>query len=104
MVGPPGSGKTRLALEAGSRSVGGFGDGVWFVSLSAVSDPTQVASAVATTFGIRPGATDRMTALLVDHLDAAGRAGEIIDDSTESVKTNAKRVANVVGFDAAVYF
>ncbi len=34
--------------------------------------------------------------------DAAGRAGEIIDDSTESVKTNAKRVANVVGFGSSL--
>jgi len=34
--------------------------------------------------------------------DAAGRAGEMFDDARETVGTNAKRVANVVGFGSSL--
>jgi predicted ATPase len=39
LTGPGGSGKTRLALQAGAESVEQYRDGVWFVSLAAIHDP-----------------------------------------------------------------
>jgi predicted ATPase len=54
IVGPGGAGKTRLALEAASAVVGGFGDGVWFIDLAAVSDAELVAVSVAEVMGVRP--------------------------------------------------
>jgi len=49
LVGPGGSGKTRLALEAAARLVdaGSFGDGVFFVPLAALTDSADVAAAIA---------------------------------------------------------
>jgi predicted ATPase/DNA-binding CsgD family transcriptional regulator len=47
LTGIGGCGKTRLALEVASGLVGDFDQGVFFVDLSAVSDPTLVGQAVA---------------------------------------------------------
>jgi len=42
LVGPGGSGKTRLALHVASELVGAFAQGVWLVALGGVSDPALV--------------------------------------------------------------
>jgi predicted ATPase/DNA-binding CsgD family transcriptional regulator len=53
VIGPGGSGKTRLAGEVVRQVAGRFADGVWLAELAAVRDPAQVAAAVATALGIR---------------------------------------------------
>jgi predicted ATPase/class 3 adenylate cyclase len=53
LTGPGGTGKTRLALQAAGELVERFADGVWFVGLAAISDPTLVASAIAGVLGLR---------------------------------------------------
>ena len=45
LTGTGGTGKTRLALEAGARVVGRFPDGVWLAELAGVADPGLVARA-----------------------------------------------------------
>src|SRR5262249_43350766 len=52
VTGLGGAGKTRLALELASRKTGVWRDGVWFVDLTALSDPELVASAVVTTLSV----------------------------------------------------
>ena len=47
LVGPGGVGKTRLAIEAAGRVAGDFTDGARFVALAAVSEPRDLASAIA---------------------------------------------------------
>ena len=49
LIGPPGVGKTRLAIGAGSNLLDDFGDGVYLVELASVSDPSLVAASVAQT-------------------------------------------------------
>jgi non-specific serine/threonine protein kinase len=58
VIGPGGSGKTRLAGEVARRVAGRFADGVWLVELAAVRDPAQVPAAVSASLGVRdlPGA------------------------------------------------
>ena len=41
LTGPGGTGKTRLALEAASRLLDRFPNGVFFVDLSPLTDPTS---------------------------------------------------------------
>jgi predicted ATPase/class 3 adenylate cyclase len=53
LVGPGGTGKTRLALQAAAELLGDFRDGVFFVSLAPVTDPALVQSAIATALGLR---------------------------------------------------
>ena len=48
LVGAGGVGKTRCAVEVASQVHDGSGDGVWFVALAPLTDPTLVTAAIAT--------------------------------------------------------
>src|SRR5688500_7975264 len=52
VVGPPGCGKTRLAIEVASGLIGRFADGARLVELSSVADPAHVVSAIALALGV----------------------------------------------------
>ena len=51
VTGVAGCGKTRVAVEAARAVVHDFPDGVWFVDLTAVSDPDLVVDVVVSTIG-----------------------------------------------------
>ena len=51
-VGPPGVGKTRLAIQVASSLLDEFGNGVYFVSLAPVNDSNMVAEAIAQALGV----------------------------------------------------
>ncbi len=53
LVGSGGTGKTRLALQAAAYGLDSFPDGVWFVDLASISDPSFVPQAVATALELR---------------------------------------------------
>jgi predicted ATPase/DNA-binding SARP family transcriptional activator len=53
LTGTGGTGKTRLALEAGARAAGRFTDGVWLTELAGISDPGLVAAQVMGALGVR---------------------------------------------------
>ncbi|HEX2185327.1 MAG TPA: AAA family ATPase, partial [Chloroflexota bacterium] len=53
LTGPPGTGKTRLALEVATSLVGEFRDGVYFVDLSSIEDHHLVAAAIAQELALR---------------------------------------------------
>jgi NB-ARC domain len=51
LTGAGGSGKTRLALQAAAEVVDEFADGVWFVSLAALTECELVVPTIAATIG-----------------------------------------------------
>ena len=53
LVGPGGTGKTRLALEAAGELVSEFGAGVFWVGLAPVRDPALVVDTIAQTLGAK---------------------------------------------------
>jgi predicted ATPase/transcriptional regulator with XRE-family HTH domain len=53
LTGPGGVGKTRLALEVAHRVADVFEDGAYFIDLSPVRDPDQVAGSIARVLGVR---------------------------------------------------
>ena len=59
LTGPPGIGKTRLALQAGAELLGAFPDGVFFVPLAPIARPDLVIPTIAQTLDVRetPGRT-----------------------------------------------
>jgi predicted ATPase/DNA-binding SARP family transcriptional activator len=63
LVGFGGSGKTRLAVEAGRRHAGAWRDGVRLADLTGIGAPSLVVSTVAEAIG----ATDRTLEAVVDH-------------------------------------
>ncbi|HET7038047.1 MAG TPA: tetratricopeptide repeat protein [Thermomicrobiaceae bacterium] len=53
LTGPGGVGKTRLSLGVAANLLGRFPDGVWFVPLASLTDPSLVPSTIAQTLGVR---------------------------------------------------
>ena len=52
LLGPGGTGKTRLALETAASVLSAFPDGVWFVALGAASTADQVETLTAQVLSI----------------------------------------------------
>ncbi len=53
LLGPGGTGKTRLMLQVGADVIDSYPDGVWLVELASLNDPDQLASRVASVFNIQ---------------------------------------------------
>jgi predicted ATPase/class 3 adenylate cyclase len=94
MTGPGGAGKTRLALQAAADLLDDFGDGVFFVSLAGIAEPSLVVPTIAQALGVKetgglsPEETlehflhDRELLLVLDNLehllDAAPQIGDLV--------------------------
>ncbi|MFL5806959.1 MAG: ATP-binding protein [Roseiflexaceae bacterium] len=68
LLGPPGIGKTRLALQAATELRDAFADGVFFVDLAAIRDPALVIGAIAQALGIREISGRPLAASVQDYL------------------------------------
>ena len=68
LTGSGGCGKTRLALQVAADVMEAFHDGVWFVDLVGLSDPTIVPRAVASALGVREASGRPLLAMLADYL------------------------------------
>ncbi len=68
LVGVGGIGKTRLALHLAGDMRDAFPDGVWFVELARVSDPTRLPHAIAATVGLREAAGRSILDRLIDYV------------------------------------
>ena len=53
LTGPGGVGKTRLALQAAADLLDDFGDGVFFVSLANIAEPSLLVPTIAQALGLR---------------------------------------------------
>ncbi|HXQ39339.1 MAG TPA: adenylate/guanylate cyclase domain-containing protein, partial [Anaerolineales bacterium] len=53
LIGPGGTGKTRLSIQIASEQLVNFKDGVWLVELAPISDPALIASTIAAVFEVR---------------------------------------------------
>jgi excisionase family DNA binding protein len=68
LTGPGGVGKTRLAVAAAAGIADAFVDGVAFVPLAAMRDPTRVASAIADAVGVRESGQQPLAEQLAERL------------------------------------
>jgi len=68
LTGPGGVGKTRLALQVATELLDMCADGVFFVALAPISDPTLVISTIAQTLGIKEGSGQPLAARLEEYL------------------------------------
>ena len=60
LAGPPGIGKTRLALQAGASLLEDFPDGVYFVPLASLRDKGLIASSIAKELQVRETANRKL--------------------------------------------
>lgn len=81
LLGPGGSGKTRLAIEAAHRSVDGFADGVWLVRLDDLADGELLVATVGSVVGMPEDRDKAVIETLTDHL--AERRSLLILDNCE---------------------
>jgi predicted ATPase/class 3 adenylate cyclase len=61
LTGSGGAGKTRLSLQAGAGCLEKFTNGVWFVELAALTDPSLIISAVMSAIGLHEKDNDIKT-------------------------------------------
>jgi predicted ATPase/class 3 adenylate cyclase len=95
LTGPGGTGKTRLAVEAASRLLDGFPDGVFFVDLSPITDPRLVPDTIATALLFRQESSGRPSLdIVTDHL--RDRTAFLLLDNFEQVLDGAETVAVVL--------
>lgn len=99
LTGPPGVGKTRLALEV-ARDLPGFPDGILFVDLIPIQDASHVLSSIATSLGVRlvpnaPGETTTLAERVAESLD--GRRILLLVDNFEHVIGAASEIAELLG-------
>ncbi len=92
LSGPGGSGKTRLALQAAAELSEQFPDGVFFVALAPVTDPSLVAATIAQALGVpeAPGRSifdgvreflhDKSLLLLLDNFEQVIAAAPLVAD------------------------
>jgi predicted ATPase/class 3 adenylate cyclase len=65
LLGPGGSGKTRLSIQVASELLTEYADGVWFVDLAPITDPALVPLTAANAVGLQePGEGTMLDALL----------------------------------------
>ena len=94
VTGSGGCGKTRLAIEAARAAAGSFPDGVWFVDLTAVSDPDRLVEVVVSTLGLTHAALGTSLATLADYVQT--RRVLLVLDNCEHVLTAAAVVAEAL--------
>ncbi len=94
LTGPGGIGKTRLALRVAARSAESYRDRAVFVALSALEDPSLVASTVAAAVGVQEEAGRPILASLTERL--AGMEALLVLDNFEQLLPAAPIVGTLV--------
>jgi predicted ATPase/class 3 adenylate cyclase len=100
LVGPGGTGKTRLALTVGAGLLSFFSDGVFFVDLSALSDASLVMPAIAQALSLREAPGRSLTETLGDYLSSKEMV--LILDNFEQVMDAAGEVSALVGSSSSL--
>ena len=70
LIGPGGTGKTRLSLQVGAEALLDFKDGVWLVELAPISDPNLILQTIAAVLGLRESLGRPLMDLVIDYLRA----------------------------------
>jgi predicted ATPase/class 3 adenylate cyclase len=92
LLGPGGTGKTRLALQVALDSLDDFPDGVFFVALARINDPALVGPCIAQVLNVREAADrplldwltaalqDRQILLILDNFEHVADAAPVVGD------------------------
>ncbi len=94
LLGPPGVGKTSLAIEAARATVDAFLDGAWLIPLATVSDPALVPAVIAQTLGIEPSLAAPLDSLALQLRD---KHMLLVLDNFEQLLGAAAEVAQLLG-------
>lgn len=91
LIGPGGTGKTRLSIQVGVEQLANFKNGVWLVELAPISDPAFIIPTIASVFEVREVPNIPLVQLVIEYL----RAKElllILDNCEHLVESSAQVV------------
>src|SRR5215212_8952271 len=92
LTGPGGTGKTRLGMQAAAELTDEVENGVFFVALSAITDPALVAPTIARTLGLTESGAqppeellkaylhNRQTLLVLDNFEQVLESASLLDE------------------------
>jgi len=92
LIGPGGTGKTRLSIKLGSQLLPDFEDGVWLVEFAPISDPSLIMQTIANTLDIREARGTPLHVLVHDYLREKQLL--LIFDNCEHLVEASAQVAN----------
>jgi predicted ATPase/class 3 adenylate cyclase len=95
LTGPGGTGKTSLAVEFARRQAATYRDGVAWVPLESITDPTLVEATIASRLGLIETPGRRVHDQVVEFLD--GRSMLIVVDNFERLMSAAPVIGELVG-------
>lgn len=95
VTGPGGIGKTRLALRAARKLARLFPDGVWFVELGEIENPSQVPYALARALRVQERSDDAIEDAVRAHL-AERRVLIVLDNCEHVLRACRQLVSSVV--------
>jgi len=91
LIGPGGTGKTRLSIQLGGELLTQFPDGVWMTELAPVSDAVLIPQTIASVFGLREDPGRPLVELVTDYLRA--KTALVILDNCEHLIEACARLA-----------
>lgn len=94
VIGPGGTGKTRLSVEVARSLTPEFPDGVFFVALGSVRDQSLVLSTIAATLSVKEVAARPLAALVCDRLD--GQRALLVVDNLEHLPAAANQLSELL--------
>jgi predicted ATPase len=94
LIGPGGTGKTRLSIQVASALLDRFPDGLWLVELAPILDPLLIPRFTALTMGLRDEPQRPVVDMLCDYL--RGKKMLIILDNCEHLVDACARMADKI--------
>ncbi|HEX6305526.1 MAG TPA: adenylate/guanylate cyclase domain-containing protein [Anaerolineales bacterium] len=96
LIGPGGTGKTRLALQTCAELIDRFDDGMYFIDLAPIRDPNSVLATIARTLGLSESSNGSMLDDLKGQL--RDKIMLLLLDNFEQVTAAAVQVAELLRF------
>ncbi len=94
LIGPGGTGKTRLSLQLAAEALSVFPDGAFWVPLAPITDPTLVPSTIARALGVQVAGKEDPLQRVMDHV--RGKRLLLVLDNFEQILPAATDVSAIL--------
>ena len=92
LTGPGGTGKTRLSLQVAAEELSSFPDGVWFIELAPLADPSLAVQIIASALELREQFGRPLVDVITDYL--RGKISLLLLDNCEHLVETCAKLAH----------